>query len=1020
MGNNVVIPSFGNWYMETLKRMKIKVKSTIESSTFFITLDCVNENNEPLIVKAYEYTKNLRLFPIVQYSEKYFQTLDQSEDFSICGFNPIKIIDKCAYLVRPKFEYTLSQRLSDYPLPEEIEKKWISYELLTAVKSFHEAGVIHGNLHPDNVFLSWDLRLTIGDPAPYKPAQILFSHPQTFIHFFGSSNTHCYLSPRRLIIKGDEPKLKEFKDLDETDDIFPVGCIIYFIFTQKHLFTLSTIRDYVEGRYSKQIDNCLHELPTEIRDLVKKCIDLDPKQRKLTFENINSYFPKYFFQFFSQIQEFFENHITLSNLVKMIPILEEFANIGGDDVRIIWTNILAQFLLKSDDLHSKVNFSYFFINFFSPLSDEMVLTRVLPNLIGLLTTDSTLMTTTVFNCLEILFDNVKTVPSYLKLIFRNYLIPALSNLYTTSSVDIKCAIWDFVPRLLRITGRLDPECAPSFIKIYSLLFQPTDKIILDCFYNSFSALIREKKLPFLNIYTQLISCLNSPNHMLRVYIINIFMKYWDYIDSSEKKKYRKAINDILPVTFLLSDGEYRNTILDFVKWIVCTGVIDKYYYSDVFVFIIPFFNSSEDSTRYIITQIIKNLPEEFSMANLPRFILKSLNRREILSPKKILNYEPMAPSANCTNLTTHSKLIARTKFLASKRISTSPITSVIPFFNYDGFKAAASDIEGRLYKFSSQGNTYNQIYTNENKIKTAITLNSKNVSLIAEPNRILTVDWDPIKLTPLPYQIDSSIRSINRIFNDNCFFTTNEDSSVTFYDRRMRDSINRAKFNDLSMISSCVWPTSQTVGFGFDEGFVTLFDTRVFIPLQTFPTVQAKTISPIYDENGAFFVGGYRGSQVFNFTDRKSIVKLPFKSQISIPYKGSTIFFSQDSTFLVKMKPYIQAYVLSDLGGVQALKRKEDEIEFVKSYKNNQDTKIDNNDNKESEDDNNIDADDVDENDNKADSPLYVHQDIRFSSHFASKPPLHNHSVPITSVTELEYGFASGDAIGNVNFWRIE
>ena len=62
------------------------------------------------------------------------------------------------------------------------------------------------------------------------------------------------------------------------------------------------------------------------------------------------------------------------------------------------------------------------------------------------------------------------------------------------------------------------------------------------------------------------------------------MKYWDYIDSSEKKKYRKAINDILPVTFLLSDGEYRNTILDFVKWIVCTGVIDKYYYSDVFVF----------------------------------------------------------------------------------------------------------------------------------------------------------------------------------------------------------------------------------------------------------------------------------------------------------------------------------------------------------------------------------------------------------------------------------------------------
>ena len=1011
MGNNVVIPSFGNWYVETLKKMKIKVVSTIESSTFFITIDCVNDKNEPLIVKAYQYNKSLRSFPIVQYSEEYFKTLNQFEDFSICGFDPIKIIDKCAYLVRPKFEYTLSQRLSDYPLPEEIEKKWISYELLAALKTFHEAGAIHGNLHPDNVFLSWDLRLTIGDPAPYKPPQIQFNHPQTFIHFFGSSNTHCYLSPRRLIIKGDEQILKDFSDLDETDDIFSVGCIIYFIFTQKHLFTLSAIRDYVEGRYDDEINNCLNEMPVEVRELVRKCIDLDPKQRINAFDNINSYFPLYFSQFFSQIQEFFANHITLSNLVKMIPILEEFANIGGDDARIIWTNILAQFLLKSDDLHSKVNFSYFFVNFFAPLSDEIVLTRVLPNLIGLLSPDSTLLTTSVFNCLEILFDNVKAVPPYLRLIFRNYFVPTLSDLLTKSPINTQCAIWAFIPRLLRIAGRLDPESSPSFIKIFSLIYQTTEKVVLDSFVNSFEVLMNERSLSFHEVYTQLLSCLNSPSHLLRVYVIDIFRKYYKYIPCTDKKEYRKIINDILPVAFVLGEGEYVLSILDFLEWLVDKRVIDKLYYTDVYNFIIPFLNSADNTIRYIVGQILNKFPEEYTDANLPRFVLTSLNKRDIISPRTIQHSVSVFPIDNQINIMDHSKINARSKFLFSKRVSTSPITSIMPFIGYEDFKAAATNSEGKIYQFSNNIDHYGQIHSNENKINSAITLNSKNLSLIAEPNRVLIADWEPLKFTPLPYQIDSSILTINKIFDENCFYTTHEDSSVTFFDKRCSHSTNKLKFNDFSLISTCIWPKSQTVAFGFDEGFVTLYDTRAFVPIQMFTTVQAKTVSPLFDENGAFFVGGYCGSQVFDFTMPKSIVKFPIQTQFSVPYKGATVFFSQDGTFLVKLDNGVRAFALTDRC-VQQLDVAEDQSDKKKKRKKSKKRF----------------SQKLEDIDNDNDSFLNVYsvenennrKCITFSDLYTPKPPLHNHTVPITAVAELEQGFASGDMNGNINFWKIE
>lgn len=991
MGNSVVIPSYGNWYIDPLKKMKIKFISTIESSTFFLTLECLDENNNPVIVKAYQYTELISPLPVVQYSWDYFHELSKSEDKGICGFKPIKIVDKCVFMVRPKFEYTLSQRLSDYPLPVDIEKWWISYQFLTAVKTFHDLNLVHGNLHPENVFISWDLRLTIGDPAPYKPPQIRYNQPQIFIHFFGSSNTHCYLSPRRLILN-EQDIIHEFQDLDKSDDIFAVGCILYFIFTQKHLFSLTTMGLYKEGKYNDQIELSLEELPIDIRPFVKHCISLDSIQRTETFNNYKAFFPAYFSQFYDQIEVFFNSQVSLQNFVYMIPAFEAYATIGGNDVRIILTNILAQFLLKSDDLMSKVKFSYFFVDFFTPLSDEMLLTRVLPNIIGLLDPTSTLMTRTVFNCLETLFNNVKIVPSYLKLMFLNYLVPTLSKSAHTSSVNIKCAICEFVPKLIRIASRLDPESAPSFIKIYAFIMQETEQIVLDCFITSFKILIKSKMLDFNDVSPQLFSCLNSPNKQFRAELLNLFRLYYPYLESKDIEVFKKRMNDLLSVAFLLDGDKTMISILELIDWLLETDLIYPSHYPSIFNFISSPLDSSDPKVRYLTGQILRKLPQNFSDAYLPGFILKSLNHRKSwfnprVKPPTIKKDDWPAPT---DLLKKNPKYGIDPLFLNSQRISHYPITSVLPVSNHDGFSTIASDINGNVYHLSVEKSQL--IFDYKKSITCGISLPGTDSGLFITPEKIIEINWNPLNIISLPFVIEQPQKSIHSLINNHCFMTIGEDSEVTFYDRRQSQIIHKIQCNDLNLNCACVWPNMDTVCFGYNEGLVSLFDVRTFLPCKNFVTVPAKTICPLYHSSGGFFVGGTLGAQTFAFDSNQPFATLPFDVQISLPYNNSILFIAQNMTGILQMGDLDQPKVIVCNDQSTFILPTEKEIRSQRNniWKSSAKLQIADNENC-----------------------------VVYSDHLEPLPPLHNHSTPLTAISNIQNMIVTADKIGNVNFFTL-
>lgn len=104
-----------------------------------------------------------------------------------------------AYLIRQYFGANLYDRLSTRPFLTELEKLWIIYQLMRAVESSHEEGVVHGDIKPENVMVtSWNF-VALTDFATMKPVCIPDDDPKDFLYYFDSmGRRRCYVAPERF------------------------------------------------------------------------------------------------------------------------------------------------------------------------------------------------------------------------------------------------------------------------------------------------------------------------------------------------------------------------------------------------------------------------------------------------------------------------------------------------------------------------------------------------------------------------------------------------------------------------------------------------------------------------------------------------------------------------------------------------------------------------------------------------------------------------------------------------------
>ncbi|KKK12764.1 hypothetical protein P175DRAFT_0454689 [Aspergillus ochraceoroseus IBT 24754] len=207
------------------------------------------------------------------------------------------------YLVRQYIHSSLYDRMSTRPFPEDIEKKWIAFQLLCALRDCHALDVFHGDIKSENVLVtSWNWLYLSDFSSSFKPTFLPEDNPADFSFYFDTSGRRtCYLAPERFLVAGEDPGSRH---VNWAMDIFSAGCVIAELFLESPIFTLSQIYKYRKGEYSPEHSQLVKIEDPEIRALILHMIQLDPESRYSAEEYLNFWknkaFPEYFYSFLHQ------------------------------------------------------------------------------------------------------------------------------------------------------------------------------------------------------------------------------------------------------------------------------------------------------------------------------------------------------------------------------------------------------------------------------------------------------------------------------------------------------------------------------------------------------------------------------------------------------------------------------------------------------------------------------------------------------------------------------------------------
>ena len=133
-----------------------------------------------------------------------------------------KIIEteRAAYLIRQNLYSSLYDRVSTRPFLEDIEKKWITFQLLCGLRDCHAQGVHHGDIKSENVMISSWNWVHLADFASFKPTYLPEYDPADFTFFFDTSGKRtCYVAPERFV---DSDQGQE-GGLTDQMDVFSLG-----------------------------------------------------------------------------------------------------------------------------------------------------------------------------------------------------------------------------------------------------------------------------------------------------------------------------------------------------------------------------------------------------------------------------------------------------------------------------------------------------------------------------------------------------------------------------------------------------------------------------------------------------------------------------------------------------------------------------------------------------------------------------------------------------------------------------
>lgn len=156
-------------------------------------------------------------------------------------------------------------------------------QILDAIEYMHSRGVIHRDLKPENVLLDDNMHVKITDFGTAK----LLSDPSRPLPEEASSSEESRAASFVGTAEYVSPELLTDKTAGKASDIWAYGCIIYQLLAGRPPFKAGT--EYLTFQKIVGLEYDFPSgFPAAARDLVERCLVLDP-QRRLTVEHIKNH-----------------------------------------------------------------------------------------------------------------------------------------------------------------------------------------------------------------------------------------------------------------------------------------------------------------------------------------------------------------------------------------------------------------------------------------------------------------------------------------------------------------------------------------------------------------------------------------------------------------------------------------------------------------------------------------------------------------------------------------------------------
>lgn len=389
-----------------------------------------------------------------------------------------KASEKAAMLFRQYVRDNLYDRISTRPFLNNIEKRWIAFQILTAVEQAHKSGVRHGDIKTENVMVtSWNWVL-LTDFASFKPTYLPEDNPADFNYFFDTSRRRtCYIAPERFVDGGlFATELEYMRDpstplvdlnsnqrtrgeLKRAMDIFSAGCVIAELFTEGvPLFDLSQLLAYRNGQFfPEQVLNKIED--RSIRELVTQMIHREPDKRLEAEDYLKQQrgnaFPEIFYTFLQPYMAQFAKETFLSADERVLVIRKDLGNIihnlCGHDLPekaegepkesglVILVSVITSCLQTLKYCDSKLAALELILHLAPKLSVEILLDRITPYLLHFSNDSVPRVRAEALRTLTKVLALVKEVPRNDVNIYPEYILPGIAHLAQDDATIVRLA-----------------------------------------------------------------------------------------------------------------------------------------------------------------------------------------------------------------------------------------------------------------------------------------------------------------------------------------------------------------------------------------------------------------------------------------------------------------------------------------------------------------------------------------------------------------------------------------------------